>query len=128
MDNITVQTLGNLINYGFGKSNNVLDNKVATITGKLFGDSLQLTFGTVINYDKTNPAQLDNQLKSLRSEATKAISDYMSNLKKNFKEQTGTALKCKEVSKEDDLQMMVLNSMNILATSYFRMIVKYNVE
>jgi hypothetical protein len=123
----TTRVLGQVLGYGVGKSNNVPSANVASVQGKLAGDQLHVTFTTILTYDRTNPNYLDHQLRALREEASTVVNDYAAHLKKEFKEVAGTALKLKETSRTDDMQMTSYNSMGSKATAYFRLLVKYDV-
>ena len=123
----TTRVLGQLLDYGVGKSGNVMSANVASVKGKLVGDQLHVTFTTILTYDRTKRDFLEHQLRALRDESNGVVNDFVDQTKGKFKEMAGTALKLSEVSRVDDLQMTSYNSMTTKATAYFRLFVKYDI-
>jgi hypothetical protein len=123
----TTRVLGQLLGYGIGKSNNVSKANVASVQGKLAGDQLHVTFSTIFTYDRNNPAFLNHQLKALKEESSSVVNEYVTQLKKGFKEASTGTLKLTEISSTDDMQMTSYNSMNTKVTAYFRLFVKYEI-
>jgi len=122
----TTRILGQLLDYGVGKSGNVMSANVASVKGKLAGDQMQVTFTTIITYDRTRRDHLEHQLRALRDESNAVVNDFVDQLKGRFKEEAGTSLKLSEASRSDNLQMTSYNSMTTKATAYFRLFVKYD--
>ena len=127
MEYKTVEVLGQLLNYDVGKSGVVPSANVATVKGRLNGDQLHLTFVTMMTYDRADRARLQGRLKSLRDESNKVLTDYIAQLKKDFRAAAGYALKLTEIDRTDDLQVTSYNTMTPKATGCFRHMVKLGV-
>jgi hypothetical protein len=130
LDLKTIEALAQSLDYGFGKTadqtyGNTPTAQTSTVRGKLAGDECTITYTTIFTYDKSNPSAMTFQMRYLKDEANNIITEYVKNVRKEFRAKTGTALKLKETSRVDDVEMTSYNPMNTKATAYFRYFVKY---
>jgi len=123
----TTRVLGQLLDYGVGKSSNVMSANIASVKGKLVGDQLHVVYTTILTYDKSRRDYLEQQLRVLRDESNSIVNDFVDQLKVKFKEEAEMSLKLSEDSRVDNLQMTSYNSMTTKATAYFRLFAKYDI-
>lgn len=132
LDLKTIEALAQCLDYGFGKSadqtySNTPTAQTSTVRGKLAGDECTITYTTIFTYDKSNPGAMTFQVRYLKDEANNIISEYVKNVRKEFRIKNSAALRLKEISRADNIEMTSYNPMNTKATAYFRYFVKYKV-
>lgn len=128
IDQQTEKVIGQFINSDFGKSGSISGANTSTIKVKFVGNSLIITYTTVFTHDKTRPEIMNIQIRSLQDEAAKAITQYISAMKNDCKQNLGRALRIKETDRRSDVEMASYNSMSTKATSYFRYFVTLEIE
>jgi hypothetical protein len=124
----TIDTLGKVLGYGYGRSNNTNGVNVASIKGTIAGNELHVSYTTIFTYDKQRKDLLEHQLRMLKEESSKMINDFVTKTKSEFKSLSSNTLKLNELSRSDSIEMTSYNSMNTKATAYFRMIAKYEIS
>jgi hypothetical protein len=118
--------LGSIIDTSFGRSS-IRDAghgiKVA-FSGTKSDDSgvinpiLEIRFETQVNF---NPRTgLSDQRKNLDDQSQKALSDRLAEVKKEFKTETGVALKCTEILAPDSIVEHISHNPGLVRARYFR--------
>ena len=112
-----ISVMGDILNTTFGKSSTV-KSPTMSIKGKLAGDNLTLQYTTIIHL--ASDRHLRDQVKRFEEESVKLLKDYVALLKKEFKAQTGRALKCKEQDSNDSIEMITTSPYTPRKTAYYR--------
>jgi Mrp family chromosome partitioning ATPase len=97
-----VNILGNILNTTFGKSSSKGGDR--SITGSLSGDTLVLKFLTIVQFASNQ--SLRDQTNEIEKESVKILADYVKSIKKDFKEAAGVALKLKDESSSDNVEVI----------------------
>ena len=116
-----VNVLGQIFNHTFGYSSDTMK-----VTSSLHGDNLVLKFVSVITFASEDSMQ--KQKPKYEKEATEAIADALKKMKSEFKLQTGRAIKVKEESRNDDIQMISVNAISPHRHAYYKMHVQLKVS
>lgn len=96
-----VNHLGDILNNTWGSSN-YSDGR--SISGKMKDDVLSLTFHTIVHF--ASETALREQTKSLSDESNQILASKVSEVKSKFKNLSGSALKLKEMSDNDTLELI----------------------
>jgi len=79
---------------------------------------LEIKFETQVNF---NPRLgIGNQAKELDDQSKKALAEKLTEVKKEFKAETGIALKCKEVLAPDSIIEHISHNPSLVRARYFR--------
>ena len=116
-----ISALGQIFNHTFGYSSDSIK-----VTSSLHGDSLVLKYMTIIQF--ASESSMQEQLPSHEKEASKAVDDCLSRMKKEFRETTGRSIKTKEESRDSDVELISVNPHNPRKLAYYRMNVHLKVE
>jgi hypothetical protein len=118
-----INIVGQLVETGWGAASELstpVQTNLASVTGKLMGDTLALKYVTVVNIDRSRPDSLQTQISALRNESDTILQERLKQVKSNFKSQAGRALKSEVLRSEDDVEMIGYNPHNPKATAYYR--------
>lgn len=103
MSNIEqVNALGDILNTTFGKSSSQQGDR--SVTGVQDGDTLVLKFMSVVQFASEH--SLKDQTDRISEESVKVLHDAVKSIKKDFKAKTGTALKLKDDSSYDNVEVV----------------------
>tara|TARA_Y100000592_G_C5456312_1_gene311542 strand:+ start:204 stop:584 length:381 start_codon:yes stop_codon:yes gene_type:complete len=97
-----VNALGNILNMTFGKGSSKGGDR--SVTGSIEGDTLILKFISVVQF--ASDQSLRDQTNRISEESVKLLADSVKSIKKEFKEATGTALKLKDESSTDNVEVV----------------------
>lgn len=98
---------------------------VMSVTGKLHGDFLRVLFMSAVNIGSVHEMHQAKEING--DEARKAIGEYIRNLKKLFKQETGSALKLKQVGEEDSFEIVGNpTSYGALRRGYYRLVANFD--
>ena len=112
-----ISVLGNILNTTYGKTSTAR-SPTMSIKGTLSGDSLTLTYTTIIHL--ASERNLRDQCRRFEEESVALIKDYVKMLKKEFKKNAGRALKCKEQDSNDSVEMITTSPYTPRKTAYYR--------
>jgi hypothetical protein len=84
----------------------------------LHGRTLVLKFMTVVHFG--SESSLNPQLESARDQARQLMKDRVKNLKKDYKDATGEALKYEDLGEGDNLEMIHSTSNSLRKVAYYR--------
>jgi hypothetical protein len=122
-----VNVLGQILNDTWGQSTRG-DFRTPTmcIKSTLQGDILSCAYTTVVNL--ASERNLRDQVKPFAEESVKLTSDYIKNLKKEFKDLAGRALKLKEINSTDNVELITASPFTPRKTAYYRRFTRFHIE
>lgn len=85
---------------------------------KLDGSRLTLKYSTIVHFASEN--SLREQLVRLREASAQMVDDSVSSLKKDFRSQSESTLKVKDLGGNDDLELISATSNSPRKIAYFR--------
>lgn len=112
-----VNILGNLINTTYGKSSSAAGEY--SVKCDLAGNTMTLKYTTLVYF--VGERGLNQQISACRDEAQDRLTEFVSNLKKDFKEIAGSALKTTDVGVQDDVELIQSTSNSPRKIAYYRM-------
>ncbi len=96
------------------------------LTSKLHGDVLELKLMTVVHF--AGERALSQQLNAQRDYANDVFTSELKRIKEEFKESADRALVAKELSRDDDLELVSATSNSPRKIAYFRANIKLQVS
>ena len=105
-----VNELGNILNHTWGQSG-------GGITSKLQGGRMLLSFSTIVHF--ASESSLQQQMPSLIDESMQLLAARLGEVKKQFKEATGNALKTNEYSNRDNVELVSATSTSPRKIAYY---------
>tara|TARA_E500000331_G_C16969609_1_gene588712 strand:- start:138 stop:533 length:396 start_codon:yes stop_codon:yes gene_type:complete len=108
--------LGNIINHTFGKSS--IRDKGIHITTSLAGNKLTLTYNTIVHFNSTDG--LTTQKKEQERISNEGINSCIKGMKDSFRDQASRALKVKEISNTDDVELISATANSNRKICYYR--------
>ena len=98
-----ISSLGQILDTTFGRTSTA-DNATASIKTKLQGSVLTVRYKCIVHF--ASDAAMHEQKKLYDEESVKLVDDYVKRVKKEFKEAAGRALKVKQISTDDDIEII----------------------
>lgn len=127
-----VNKLGQVLNSTFGEGSTDSGTKAydtfngRAVTGKIIeGDQLKVAYITIVNMP-VNPDP--NFERRLSEESIKIISDFVVKAKKAYKESADEALRLKEESSVDSIELIGLNQYSPVKRAYYRRNTVYSIS
>lgn len=117
LTNEDINALGQILNHSWGASSTVSSPTMSITTG-LSGDTLTVKYVTIVHL--ASELQLREQMKKFEDESIKLVSDYVSNIKKEFKKSAGRAIKMKTKNTTDSVEMITTSPYTPRKTAYYR--------
>jgi len=122
-----VNFLGQILNETWGQSTRAnFRTPTMSIRTSLQGDNLSCTYTTVVHL--ASERNLRDQVKVFEEESAKLTNDYIKEIKKEFKEAAGRALKIKEMSSSDNIELITSSPYTPRKTAYYRRYTNFQVE
>jgi len=122
-----VNFLGQILNDTWGQSTRGdFRTPTMSIRTELQGDNLSCTYTTVVHL--ASERNLRDQVSVFEEESAKLTSDYIKELKKEFKNSAGRALKVKEISSSDNIELITSSPFTPRKTAYYRRFTNFQVE
>jgi len=120
-----LQILGSIVDDTFGDNYGGLDT--FRIRGKLVNEkTMQVTCMVVVNL--LNRSDMRKEADKAKDQLNSACNSYMKEVKKNFKEAAGRALKTKELGISDSVELMTMSSYTPVGTALVRCIYTFEVS
>jgi hypothetical protein len=116
-----IRALAQVTDTTWGKSSS--DKK---LTSSLQDDVLELRYLAVVQF--AGESALSLQLQSQRKYANDVFSEGISKIKEEFKEITGKTLKMKEVTRDDQVELVSATSNSLRKIAYFRANIKLQIS
>ncbi len=108
-----VDALGQIVQKGWGVSS--MPNSVNC---SIHGDTITMKYMTVVHFAADQA--LHAQTERISHESIDVITKCVADMKKRFKELTGNALKVKELSNKDSLEVIVATNNSPRRVAYYR--------
>ncbi len=108
-----VRALGEALNTTWGRSSSNMK-----VTHRLEGDNLDLQMQSIVHFDGSR--SLNPQVLREREIANAIFTDALKKVKADFKDATGRALTVKEISRDDDIELIQATSVSPRKVAYFR--------
>ena len=89
-----------------------------SIKGTLAGDNLILQYTTIVHL--ASERNLRDQIRKVEAESVALLKDYISKVKKEFKDQINRPLKCKERDSNDSVEIITTSPYTPRKTAYYR--------
>jgi len=122
-----VNFLGQILNDTWGQSTRGdFRTPTMSIRTSLQGDNLTCTYTTIVHL--ASERNLRDQVRIFESESAQLTNDYMKEIKKEFKDATGRALKVKELSTNDSIELITSSPYTPRKTAYYRRFTNFQVE
>ena len=122
-----VNVLGQILNDTWGQSTRgEFRTPTMCIKTTLQGDLLSCSYTTVVNL--ASERNLRDQVKPFAEESIKLTGDYVKNLKKEFKDLAGRALKLKELNSTDNVELITTSPFTPRKTAYYRRFTRFQIE
>jgi hypothetical protein len=97
-----------------------------SIRTSLQGDNLSCTYTTIVHL--ASERNLRDQVRVFEEESAKLTNDYIKEIKKEFKEAAGRALKVKEINSNDNIELITSSPYTPRKTAYYRRYTNFQVE
>ena len=112
-----VNVLGNIMDTTHGRQGSSASGS-SSINYSLHGDLLTLKYTRIVHFASEHA--LSAQVSRYTEEAVDILSEYLSEVKKVFKEATGKTLKVQDIRGDDDVEMVSMNNMSPRKVAYYR--------
>ena len=89
-----------------------------SINHGLQGNMLEIRYSTIVHF--ASESSLQQQTTRLREQSAQLIDEVMANLKSDFREAEGVALKVKDLGGRDDLELISATSNSPGKVSYYK--------
>ena len=116
--------LGNIINYSFGSSST--KDAGYGITTTLGGNLLTLKYATVVHFNSSDG--LATQKKEHERQSNEMLNKKLAEVKADFREQAGRAIKLKEVSNKDDVELISATAYSERKIAYYRRAIVFEIS
>ena len=108
--------LGNIINTSFGKAST--RDAGYGITTSLAGNRLTLKYATVVHFNSSDG--LTTQKKEHERQSNEMLQQKIKEVKADFREQAGRALKVSEIDSKDDVELISATAYSERKIAYYR--------
>ena len=116
-----VNAIGQICQTSWGKSSDAM-----RLTHSLAGDKLQLTMQQIVHFAREK--SLDLQTRQLAEMSNDIFKDAIKNIKSQFKEAVGRALKVEEIDRDWDVEMVQATSNSPRRIAYYRALINLKVS
>ncbi len=116
-----IRALGEALNSTWGRSSDNLK-----ITHSLAGDRLDVTMQSIMHF--AGERSLQPQVVNQRLIANDIFTDALKKVKAEFKDATGRALTLKEISRDDDVELIQATSNSPRKIAYYRCLLRLEIS
>ena len=122
-----INYLGQICNHTWGYPGGLNKNTpTAGINVSLEGNRMVCTYTTIVNL--MGDRNLREQSQRFEEESVNIIKEYLKELKREFKSLAGRAIKAKEVSSRDSIEIITSSPYSPKRTAYYRRFTTFEVE
>lgn len=118
MAELNLSALGEAIDTSWGRSSSPVTSGFSVKMNVSGHYQLNLTYQTIVNFGTEREMLATKRLEE--EQASKNIKSIIDNVKKNYKELSGSALKLKETSSSDSVEIVGMNVHNPKRTALYR--------
>jgi len=116
--------LGNILNTTFGKSST--RDAGYSITTSIAGDRLTLKYATVVHFNSSDG--LSTQKKEQERQSNEMLQAKIKEVKADFREQAGRALKINEKETSDDVELISATAYSERKIAYYRRAIIFEIS
>ena len=120
-----INALGQILDTTFGKSSTT-KSATFSIKTKMAGDTITVMYTTIVNL--VTDRVMRDQVKEEERVSEKLIGDFINEVKKEFKQVTGSALKLKKGDSTDEIELISMSAYSPKRTAYYRRRAVYTVS
>ena len=120
-----VNILGNICDTTVGRSSTTRSPTISIKTS-LQDDKFSVTYMTIVNLGSVY--EMRDLTKKYEEESIKIINDYVKSVKKEFKSESGRALKVKELNSRDVVDVITASAFSPKRNAYYKRITTFRVE
>ena len=120
-----IRAIGQICDTTWGRYSTA-SSPTMSIKTTLQGDKLTTTYTTVCHL--ASDRDLSGQVATVSDESVQLTNDYMKNLRKEFKSMAGRALKVKEESTQDSIEMLTTSPHTPRKAAYYRRFTTFTIE
>jgi|ETNvirnome_6_100_1030635.scaffolds.fasta_scaffold00473_13 hypothetical protein len=120
-----VNILGNICDTTVGRSSTTR-SPTMSIKTSLQDDKFSVTYMTIVNLGSVY--EMRDLTKKYEEESIKIINDYVKSVKKEFKSESGRALKVKELNSRDVVDVITASAFSPKRNAYYKRITTFRVE
>jgi len=118
--------LGQILDTTFGKSSTTCSPTRSIKASLMSEGQIKLMFTTLVNF--ATESALRDQKNRLSESTVDLLNDYITDVKKSFKEMTGRTLKVEEASVDESVEMIYVNTLSPLRRAYYKKFVVLQVS
>lgn len=108
-----VNALGQITQRGWG-----VPSTPNSIVCSMHDDRITMKYMTVVHF--AAELALRNQVDRINEESIQLLTKYVADLKKQFREATGSSIKLKEIANNDSLEMIAATNLSPRRIAYYR--------
>lgn len=112
-----VNILGQILDTTFGRSSTT-KNPTFSIKTTMASDRINVTYTTIVNL--VADRVMRDQVKEEERVSEKLINDFIAEVKKEYKQVAGSALKLKKGDSTDEIELISMSPYNPKRTAYYR--------
>ena len=120
-----INCLGDITDTTWGKYS-TKNSPTRSVKTSLSGDMFTVTYTMIVTFG--SESAMSHQLPRYQEESADVTNSYIKDLKKEFKERSGRALKVKEVSTSDSVEVIYTAPHMPRKTAYYRRVTTYTVS
>ncbi len=120
-----INILGQILNTTYGESS-TRRSPTMSIKGQMSGACLTLTYTTLCHL--ASERNMRDQVKVFEDQSVKLIKQFVSNMKKDFKDMSGRGLKLKELTSDDSVELITASAFSPRKTAYYRRFTTFRCE
>ena len=120
-----VNILGNVCDTTVGRSSTVKSPTVSIKTS-LQDDRFSVTYMTIVNL--ASVYEMRDLAKRYEEESIKIINEYVKGVKKEFKSESGRALRVKELNTRDTMDVITASAFSPIRNAYYKRTTTFRVE
>jgi len=103
LTSLEINMLGQILDTTFGRTSTA-ESATASIKTNLLGDILDVRYACIAHFGCEQA--MSQQKQQYDDESVKLTDDYMASVKKQFKQAAGRALKVKQLSTDDEIEII----------------------
>ena len=120
-----INVLGNVCNTTWGNSSTKI-SPTMSIKTSLSGNIMTVRYTTIVHF--ASEQAMSQQMDIFSDESAKLTNDYMKNVRKEFKELTGRALKVKQLESNDSVEITYTSPYSPRKIAYYRRVTTFKVD
>ena len=120
-----INALGSVCDTTWGNSSTT-ESPTMSIKTSLSGDTMTVLYTTIVHF--ASEQAMSQQMDRFSDESAKLTNDYMKKVRKEFKEIAGRALKVKQLSSNDSVEITYTSPYSPRKIAYYRRVTTFKVD